>query len=336
MRCLALAQAWQGSGGCSAFAMINPPPALSDKLLQQSFEIFQIAASPGDLEDAKRTAEIAGKQDASWIVVDGYHFEGDYQQALKSARTKVLFLDDAGHAQHYAADVVLNQNICAAESIYSNRAPYTRLLLGPRFCLLRKEFVAWRKWKREIAPVACRVLVTMGGSDPQKLSERAIRALSQIQSPAVEAAVVAGSSNPDYESLKSLAARSGRNITVHRDVPNMPELMAWADVAISAAGTTTWEMCLMGLPAVLITAAENQIQIAQELARRECAIYLGDASNIQPEQISYALQSLLADRKRRQFISSNCGQIVDGRGAERVVQELLVIESAAKSAFPDL
>lgn len=328
MRCLALAQEWQQVGGRAVFAMAAIQPALRDKLLHQSFESFLISSASnsivaGSSDDANRTAALARDQKASWIVVDGYHFGSDYQRQLKSERCRVLFLDDFGHAAPYSADLVMNQNISAEESLYTNRAPYTRCLLGPQYCLLRNEFNAWREWHREIAPLGRRVLVTMGGSDPQQLSERAIRALTQVDSPDLEAAIVVGAGKMGAENLESIADSVEAKITLHRDVSNMPELMAWADAAISAAGTTTWELCLMGLPAILITAAENQVQIARQLAQRECAIYLGDASEVQPRQISGALRSLLMDQNRRRAISSRCRQIVDGQGAARVVRELL-------------
>ncbi len=65
----------------------------------------------------------------------------------------MLFIDEQlGHAAHYSADLVLNQNAFADEGLYPRRDASTRLLLGPRFALLRHEFVEWRGWEREIPP----------------------------------------------------------------------------------------------------------------------------------------------------------------------------------------
>ena len=97
--------------------------------------------------------------------------------ALKAAGRKLLVVDDTGHAGVYAADLVLDQNAHATEKLYQCREPYSKLLLGSRYALLRREFRPWREWKREIAPVARKVLVTVGGTDPDNLTVRVMRAL---------------------------------------------------------------------------------------------------------------------------------------------------------------
>ena len=102
--------------------------------------------------------------------MDGYQFEASYQCELKHAGLKVLFVDDNGHAGGYAADLVLNQNPQATGSMYEQREPYTRLLLGTRYCMLRREFNSWRGWNREIPAV---------GRDPcVKLAKRQVRAVA--------------------------------------------------------------------------------------------------------------------------------------------------------------
>jgi len=102
----------------------------------------------------------------------------------------------------------------------------------------------------------------------------------------------------------------------------MADLMAAADVAISAAGTTAWELCFMGLPSILISLAPNQIPIAQELSRQQCAIHLGDAGDVSAEKLAEQLRALLKSKDQRQAISLRSREIVDGNGAKRVVAAL--------------
>ena len=109
------------------------------------------------------TARAAG---AGWIVLDGYHFDGSFQDGLVAGGRRVLALDDYCHAGWYHADLVLNQNAGAEAVLYANRAPTTVLLLGPRFALLREEFREWSGQHRRIPLCARRVVVTLGGSDP--------------------------------------------------------------------------------------------------------------------------------------------------------------------------
>src|SRR5262249_7291209 len=109
MRCLALAQAWQDAGGRAIFVSAESTAAICERLLAESCEVASIKASPGSQDDAKQTAALARQNEVSWIVADGYQFTAEYQHALKSAGTKLLVFDDYGHAQHYWADVVVNQ-----------------------------------------------------------------------------------------------------------------------------------------------------------------------------------------------------------------------------------
>ncbi len=317
MRCLALAQAWQDAGGQAVFAMSETTSSIQDRLTAESCEVVSVSHAAGTKDDASQTIALAQERKSDWIVVDGYQFTAEYQRALKAAGFKVLFLDDYGHAQHYSADLVLNQNVHANVQMYGAIESYTRLLLGPRYCLLRREFTAWRDWKRKVSPMGHRVLVTMGGSDPENVTKRVVNALELITIEDLEAIVVMGGSSPHAE-LPELAARSGKKISVRRDVTNIAELMAWADVAVSSAGTTCWELCLLALPALLVDVAENQTAVARELARRHCAIHLGGPREFTLEQLADVLEMLMRSTERRHEISANCRELVDGRGAWRV------------------
>jgi UDP-2,4-diacetamido-2,4,6-trideoxy-beta-L-altropyranose hydrolase len=322
MRCLALAQAWQDAGGSAVFVIADPCIWGRERLSKESVATIRMSARPGSEEDALETSGFARQHAAAWVVVDGYQFGADYQRTVKSAGCRILFLDDFGHAGHYCSDLVLNQNVSVDERVYEHREPYTRLLLGPRYCLLRREFNAWREWRREIARIGHRVLVTMGGSDPENVTERAIAALNSTGDNLLEATVVVGGTNAKSELLQRAAAGRGKNIVLRRDISNMAELMAWADVAVSGAGTTCWEMCRLGLPALLIDLAENQTPLARELDRRGCAIHLGSPRDVSSEMVAKRLERLLGSSEVRQTMSSRCRGLVDGVGAQRVVAAL--------------
>ena len=321
MRCLALAQAWQDAGGRAVFAMAEATPAIQARLVAESYEVVSVSHAAGTADDASQTIALAGERKSDWIVVDGYQFTADYQRALKAAGCKVLFLDDYGHAQHYFADFVLNQNACASADSYLHKEPQTRLLLGPKYCLLRREFAGWRRRQRDVSAVCHRVLVMMGGSDPENLTARVIEALAIARLEHVETTAVIGGSNPHFTMLQELAARCGQKIKVQRDILNMAEPMALADVAVSAAGSTCWELCLMGLPALLVDVADNQAELARELDRRGCAIRVGDRS-VSAEKIADQLKRLVGSHELRQSLSQHSRELVDGNGATRVVSVL--------------
>ena len=321
MRCLALAQAWQDAGGTAVFAMAESTPAICSRIQAEHCDVFSTESAPGAEHDLTQTIALLQKHKCEWIAVDGYQFGAEYQLGLKAAGFNVLFLDDYGHSQHYSADLVLNQNISATPALYANREQETRLILGPRYALLRREFNIWNDWQRLISPVGHRVLITMGGNDEGNVTATAIEALRLAEVPDLSATVVVGGSNPHCGKLPDIVARSQVEIELLKDVSNIGELMATADVAISAAGTTCWELCMLGLPALLIDVADNQTALAKELHKRGCAIHIGNVA-VKPETIAERIKALAQDQSQRQSLSNASRKLVDGRGATRVVSLL--------------
>lgn len=325
MRCLALAQGWKHTGRDVIFACAEITPALEARLRSEGFAVQPLAPKPGSLDDAEQTARTAANAHAAWIVADGYHFDAAYQRAIKSAGLRLLLVDDYGHCDQYCADIVLNQNLSARTEWYARREPHTRLLLGTRYVLLRGQFRAYRDWQREIPAVARKVLVTLGGADPDNVTGKVIQALCDLD---VEAKIIVGGSNPHTDKLKA-ESRKLKAVEVLSDVSNMPEWMAWADVAIAAGGTTSWELAFMGLPGLVLVLADNQREIAMALDREHVSINLGEAGQAAPDTIRSALAQLLQDPARRATMSQRGRQLVDGQGTERVVRLMDIAVRAA-------
>lgn len=319
MRCLALAQAWQDAGGHAIFAMAMQAPALEARLRAEEVGLVHLATQPGSTDDARQTVDWARRTEATAVVVDGYYFDAEYQRRIKDASLRLLFIDDYGHADYYWADVVLNQNIHAYAGLYANRAPYTQLLLGTRYVLLRREFLEWREWEREIPDVARKVLVTLGGGDPDSVTLKVIRALQQAQIDGLEAVVVVGGSNAHHEALNRAVQSSQVPICLRSNVTNMPELMAWADVAVSAGGSTCWELAFMGLPNLVLILAENQHPIAEGLDTAELAVNLGWYTDLSSVEITQALTHLLMEEKQRTGMVRRGQALVDGSGVMRML-----------------
>src|SRR5258708_7389634 len=210
MRCLALAQAWQDAGGHAIFSMAEGTPAVVERLRNEGFAVARAGGPGGGAAEAEETPRVGHKHNSPPVFGDAYQFCARYQASLKRWGLKVLFIDDNGHAEHYSADIVLNQNAHAREAFYPSRDASTRLLLGPRFAMLRREFTAWRGWSRETSAVARRVLVTMGGSDPDNITERVVRAI--LADPSLNATVVVGGRNPHLCQVRGLVAGAQQHV----------------------------------------------------------------------------------------------------------------------------
>ena len=322
MRCLALAQAWQDAGGEVRHTGTALPPALAVRLAAERIVPTVLTDAPGSPADAARTTALARDCGADWLVIDGYQFGADYQRALAASGARVLVNDDFGSIGEYVADAILDQNLGARENAYARRGATTQLLLGPRFALLRREFTRWRDWSREIPAEGRRILVTLGGSDPDNATLQVIEALRQVKVDGLEAVIVAGGGNPHREKLAAAVRAAGRGFRLLTDVSNLDELMAWADLAVAAGGSTSWERALLGLPGLVVVLAENQRGIAQALGAAECAIDLGWARELRVPQLAADITAALRDGGWRARAAEQSRRLVDGRGAERVVETL--------------
>lgn len=325
MRCLALAHEWGARGGSVRFLTCLPDATLRRRIQIAGALLTELDGCYPDRRDlattlsiAQQTAEAANS--APWVVLDGYGFDSRYQQQLRRTGSRLLVIDDNGHGPRYDADMILNHGLHAQQLAYTS-ADDAWLLLGTRYALLRREFDRWRGFHRPIAERAKKILVTLGGGAVTQPLSRVIGALRSLEQQDLDVRVLVG---PLQGQSEILHAAAGGAVNIHFDVAvgDMAELMAWADLAIAAGGTTAWELAFMQTPMLLVTVADNQIAVAESLDEFGAGEYLGPAEKTAPSEIAVALRNLLADPSRRRQMARRGGQLVDGRGAERVVTAL--------------
>jgi UDP-2,4-diacetamido-2,4,6-trideoxy-beta-L-altropyranose hydrolase len=289
--------------------------------VSSGFELINVESAhphPGDL--AATLSHIA-QMDGTWLVLDGYHFDSAYQKAIRRSSCGLLVIDDYVHQPSYHADLILNQNINAPHMQY-NADPDTKLLLGPEFGLLRDQFLKQESLDRKFPSHARRVLVTMGGADPDNTTTMVLEALRQVDITNLEVTAVVGPANPHLPLVLQAAEQSPGNVRVLQDVKDMPELMAWADVAIAGGGTTWSELAFMGLPSLLLVLADNQVDVAAGMAKAGSSINLGEAGDATAATIKRAIEPVLADAGMRRHMSEDARRLVDGKGAARIVEAM--------------
>jgi UDP-2,4-diacetamido-2,4,6-trideoxy-beta-L-altropyranose hydrolase len=319
MRCLALANACRKAGISTSFIGCIEDEILRARINQYGHEFTALAkGSESDWLDSI-------SRDVSWIVLDGYGFDSQDHRKIRATGTKLLVIDDMANLNTYEADVILNQNFHANAADY-HLAHEAKMLMGPKYALLREEFIGRSPVVR--GEKAFRLLVTLGGSDPQNIGLLVVEALAKIGDMKFEVLLIAGSSNQHLHQLETaakLARARGHIIDVRHYTDDMPDVMAWADFAIIAGGSTTLEVAYMGLPALVLILAENQAAAANAMQELGIAESLGWHNVLDSVAIAAALSCLAKDVKRRQLMTAHGQAFVNGLGAIRVVESMLNI-----------
>ena len=288
--------------------------ALRQRLVDEGMEVVAL----GDPGDWRAVSMTLAAYPGAWVALDGYHFGTADQQRIKDAGHRLLVIDDLAHLDYYVADLVVNQNLGAQGLTYKHH-PSTRLLRGTDYVLLRKEFLAHQDARRETSERARRLLVTLGGADPDNATLTIVRALQRLDADDLEVVVTLGASYPHFDALQS-AIGSYPPPTLHsppftllRNAPNMPDLMAWADIALSAGGTTAWELAYMGVPSLAVVLAPNQQRSVDWLSALGVVENLGWHAQLTEDEVARAVQQLSDDRNRRKTMSAAGQALVDGQ-----------------------
>ena len=321
MRCMALAQALHRAGFDATFISVCESNSLHQRLLDEGFQVISLKRSHPDPADWQATEKVLRSHPDCFVVLDGYIFDSFYQRSIKEAGYRLLVIDDMAHLDRYCCDILLNQNINAERLDYITDKDVC-LLLGPNYAILRKEFLDRSSLKRRIPHIARRLLVTLGGEDSDNQTLKVIQAIQNVKIDGFEARVVVGPANSHLEKLQTECQKSLIPIVLIHNVQNMAELMASADMALSAGGSTCWELAFMGLPTLIITLADNQRSVAEGLEEAGAALNLGWYKQISQPEIRKALEKLAAGAKERAEMASRGRALVDGKGTNRLLREI--------------
>ncbi len=310
MRMLALAQAWSRRGGRVTIATASCPESLVERILKEGFQHQAIECdAPGDPLDAAATVLAASE----WIVLDGYHFRGDFQQTCRDAGLKTLCVDDYGHCPEWFCDILLNQNLGADRGKLPMEPE--EILMGISYALLRQEFLNFPRDTKPWQPLK-KILVTLGGSDPPNATAWVLSQLAKTEREDLTVRVIIGPANPHREILRAMELPF--EAEWKEAVTDMPAQYAWADGVISAGGSSCWEWLYFGLPGAVVTIAENQEPVVRELRKQKTALCLGWPS----DGDGFAKLSGWIDDPARFIDQAAASSLVDGRGADRVVSHI--------------
>ncbi len=322
MRCIALAQAWQECGGEVIFLISSASAPLKERIVSEGFGVSFLDREPGSREDAGQTIALAWQNKARWIIIDGYQFGDEYQEQVKNGGHKILVVDDYGHAKNIHADIVVNPNIYASMALYPHHNPATRFLMGRKYILLRREF----QKKRGLIPCmeavpATNILVTMGGSDPDNVTATILETIRPlIDEFCLSVTAVVGMMNRQFD-VSSPYSANGTSVKVLQAPNEMPELIRKADIVISGAGSTAWEVAFLGRPMIAVVLTANQEKVGGALRQAGAAQVIEDCTKV-PQILGYALRDLLESPQNRKKIADAGRKLVDGDGPGRIIMTM--------------
>lgn len=286
MRCLTLAKEMKARGADVHFICRDFHSNMSEIIKKEGFTVCLLSGRDAYSEktqevkmryqewlgvswekDAEQVREILDKRE-SWtlLVVDHYGVDAKWEREVKKSVSKLMVIDDLANRGHYC-DVLLDQNFYVKpEARYTKLVPPNcKLMLGPKYALLRKEFTHDLKIKDcDLIGRLKNIFVFMGGSDPTNETEKALMALDKASDLEVKANVVVSSVNPRADIIEAMCIKRSY-CNFHKDINNIGELMLEADLAIGAGGATTLERCFVGLPSLVIVVANNQKETTASL-----------------------------------------------------------------------
>jgi UDP-2,4-diacetamido-2,4,6-trideoxy-beta-L-altropyranose hydrolase len=317
MRCLTLAEELRTREIKTVFICRSLPGNINDYVKDRGFALTELSAGNSDLAgtsarptheqwlgvepavDAAETARaIAALEGVHWLIVDHYGLSRPWYEVMRPHVGRILAIDDLADRK-LECDLLLNQNLLAyRDDPYTDLLPSRcRKLLGPQFALLRSEFEEWHAKTKVRQAKVNRVLVSYGGVDATNETAKALEAIGSLGIDNLEFTVVLGSANSHADSL-SKSVKDLNQVTIYRNVDHMAELIAQADLALGAGGTTTWERAYLGLPAIITTVAANQVPSARAMAEAGAAVYLGTSEEVTNVQVASAIREILDDPPR--------------------------------------
>ncbi len=331
MRCLTLAESLRESGAQLHFICRDHQGNIIDMLKQKALPVTVLPApiitntSGGEdfagasqQQDAKESIAALNKEIPDWLVVDHYGLGIEWEQQIRPHVKQLMVLDDFPNRRH-DCDLLLDQNYSPdSAQLYHQFVPETcKLLLGSQYTLLQKEFSSMRQQLKPRNHQVKRVLVFFTAGNDQGETLKAMKGI-ELFGQADRVDVVVGQSNPDNPEI--IQKCQELNWQYHCQVNYMPELIAEADLVIGGGGSSNWERCALGVPALVTILAENQAPIAHALDQAGIIDNLGWNTGLQPSDYEKALKNITSQHLAE--MSEKAFKLVDAKGAERVAAML--------------
>lgn len=327
VRCRLLARELRTRGVHSTFLSAETHSSWLRALETEGFRLKKLSTREATNPDAVLATSSKVEDSNTLLVIDTglpSFYKVDFQQHVRRNGLKLMMITFR-HDCHFAADIVHNQNLLALDHEYSVE-PYTKLLLGPRYAILADDFRRLAGKREAVSEQVRTLLISFGGTDRTNQSRKVATALAAMKEPPQRIIVVVGSLYADVDELEELLSQeSNLNTELHINTMDMPNLMAQSDVAITSGGLTVWELACLGVPNVIISTSEPERATGLLLNQKQICYYLGHHNQVSEKQISNAIAMLADNQQQRRKMSWAGKQLVDGQGAQRVINHMIAV-----------
>lgn len=316
MRCFVLGKALQENNFSVKFITYKDK-FIHSILKKNNIDHIETHFQAGTKRDLAKTSEILTRYHDSALVYDSYNISADYEKEIFYSCNKMIAFDDEANRSFYT-DIIINQNYRSGKYKYKVYKKKTSLLCGSKYILLRDEFLKRRR--KNINQEVKDILLIFGGSDVKDQSLRITNLLHDyISENKINLHII---TNDNYKSLTQLRklSQNNSNIILHHNLNNIAEVMQKMDLAISASGSTVWELLYMGVPSLLLVLADNQNNICVNLGKDNYAVNLGWYNRIKDKNILMILKKLVNDYRRRMSLFRRGQTLIDGKGKERIIK----------------
>jgi len=337
MRCLTLAEELRKKSSKITFIARDHVGNLNYLIEEKGFNLCVLPVRQDELQklgcheellsttqqiDAEDTVEVIENEQIEWLVIDHYALDRKWAKKLRPYVEKIMVIDDLANRE-YDCDLLLDQNYVNDKNRYDQFVKLNTVkLLGPKYALLRENFVEYHNYSCCAKEKINKVFVFFGGSDLYNLTITSLKALSQPGLSHLSVDVVIGFANINHTEIEEYIA-DNMNIKLYVQVDNIAEIMADADISLGAGGSTTWERMAVGLPSLVVTLAENQVAFTKELHKKEYINWIGHVDQVNQQTIYGSLLRVI-DEVQELYEQSHRGKLlVDGLGVNRVVNEMI-------------
>ncbi|NQY86538.1 MAG: UDP-2,4-diacetamido-2,4,6-trideoxy-beta-L-altropyranose hydrolase [Colwellia sp.] len=288
--------------------------------------------STSERTDAEQTADIILRElrerrcSPSFIIVDHYALAAPWEIKINKF-APILCIDDLNDRPHHCKWLLDQTFNKSNKSYYGLINASCKLYIGTDYALLRKEFQRHKHADERTFPsldANWNVLITLGGVDKFNVTALMLSLLSQTKMfHRLNITAVVGSTNPNLTELKLICEKAPERLRLSVDANNMSELMANSDLCIGAAGSTSWERCAMHLPTLMVVIADNQLSIAENLAKGELCFNMGRAETLSLQDIENNLSNIMSQPDVYRTMINNSHSVCDGLGCRRILNTLM-------------